>query len=240
MTNGATTHRLIDYTENLKGNTKIHTVDDDGDGDLDVYYSLDSTIYRKENYTKNPSQYFIKDAPRVYTTLDIYEDFFGVEDISDVPSEGQIDILQNHSANRVRYQTLMKNSEGHSRLRLFRSLFETDSGKARYQVDIIPENKTTSTTHMVQNVPRILDIDGLVFIEHNKIYRTLLTGQKFINEEGGEEYLSNDFVIRSGQSAYTSESTTVDVTTNGKTTEKKMTVGQQIIFSGDSRVRVKK
>ncbi len=175
MTNGTTTHRLIDYTENLDGNTKIHTVDDDGDGDLDVYYSLGSTIYRKENYSKTPSQFFIKDAPKVYTTLDIYEDFFGVENISDIPSEGQIDILQNHSANRIRYQSLMKNSEGHSRLRLFRSLFETDASKAKYQIDIIPESKTTSTTHMVQNVPRILDIDGLVFIEHNKVYRTLLT-----------------------------------------------------------------
>lgn len=47
-------------------------------------------------------------------------------------------------------------------------------------------------------------------------------------------------MIRSGQSGYTSESTTVDVTTNGKTTEKKLVAGQQIIFSGDSRVRVRK
>jgi hypothetical protein len=40
VSHGTTTQRLIDYTENLDGSTKIHTIDDDGDGDLDVYYSL--------------------------------------------------------------------------------------------------------------------------------------------------------------------------------------------------------
>jgi len=40
VSRGTTTQRLIDYTENLDGSTKIHTLDDDGDGDLDVYYSL--------------------------------------------------------------------------------------------------------------------------------------------------------------------------------------------------------
>lgn len=133
---------------------------------------------------------------------DIYEDFFDLDtaDISKVPSEGQINILQNHTAGRIRYQTLMKKQDGHSRLRLFRSLFQTEDSKARYQVDILPESDENSSTLSVQNVPRILDIDGLVFIEHNKVYRKLITGQKFINEDGGEEELSSDFVIRGGQS----------------------------------------
>lgn len=40
VSQGTTTQRLIDYTENLDGNSKIHTIDDDEDGDLDVYFSL--------------------------------------------------------------------------------------------------------------------------------------------------------------------------------------------------------
>jgi len=80
VTNGTTTHRLIDYTENLDGETKIHTMDDDGDGDLDIYYSLGNTIYRKENYSAIAAKYVIKDAPQVYTTSDIYDDFFGISE----------------------------------------------------------------------------------------------------------------------------------------------------------------
>ncbi len=91
---------------------------------------------------------------------------------------------------------LMKKKEGHTRLRLFRSLFKNGIKDARYQVDIIPKN-TQSSGLIVQNVPRILDIDGLAFIEHKKIYRTLLTNKKFINEDGREENLSDDFIIRS-------------------------------------------
>lgn len=87
VSHGNTTQRLIDYTEKLDGETKIHTIDDDKDGDLDAYYSLGRVIYRKENYTKKSSPYIIKDAPRVYTTSDIYEDFFGVQNstLSSVP-----------------------------------------------------------------------------------------------------------------------------------------------------------
>jgi len=117
-----------------------------------------------------------------------------------VPSEGQVDILKANTVGRIRYRTLMKNEGGHSRLELFRSLFQTQPNTARYQVDIIPENKKNTSGITLQSVPRIVDIDGLAFIERNKIYRTLITGQKFINEEGKEEPLSADFVIRGGQS----------------------------------------
>ena len=241
MTHGETTHRLIDYTENLTEDSKIHTVDDDGDGDLDVYYTISNIVYRKENYTKTPTSYIIKDAPKIYTTADIYETFFGIENstLSSLPSEGQINLLRNHTAEHIRYDMLAKNGQEHTRLRLFRSLFETDPLHARYQVDIVPSD-TTSPTTSVSSVPNISDIDGLVFIEHNEVYRTLITDQQFINEEGSIEDLSSDFIIRSSQSGYTSESTTLDVTSSGRTVEYKMLSGQRITFASDSSVRVKK
>ena len=40
VTNGNINQRLIDYTENLDGQTKIVSFDDDHDGDMDVYYTI--------------------------------------------------------------------------------------------------------------------------------------------------------------------------------------------------------
>lgn len=54
----------------------------------------------------------------------------------------------------------MKDGHEHTRLRLFRSLFETDPEKARYQVDILPEANKDITTNTISSVPRILDLDG--------------------------------------------------------------------------------
>lgn len=242
VTNGTTSHRLIDYTDKLDGENRIHTVDDDRDGDLDVYYSIENVIYRKENHTKSPARYIIKDAPKVYSTADIYEKFFGIEtaDLRSLPRDGQIGILQSHTSGRVRYQMLSRAGTEHMRLRLSRSLFETEPGSSRYQTDIIPEQAINREVHTFQNVPSIQDIDGLAFIEHKQVYRTLTTGGEFIDEEGKVQTLSLDFVIRKGQSGYTAESTTLDITTSGKTTEHKMARGQRVIFAADSKVRVKK
>lgn len=40
VTNASTTSRLIDYTEQLDGKTILYSIDDDNDGDKDVYYTL--------------------------------------------------------------------------------------------------------------------------------------------------------------------------------------------------------
>lgn len=134
----------------------------------------------------------------------------------------------------------MKNGTEHMRLRLYRSLFKTDAKDARYQVDILPEKKETSNNTVIAPVPYVADIDGLVFVEHNKIYRRLLTGGEYVNEGGFIEKLSPDFVIRSGQSGYTSESSSVDVTAKGATTTYKIAAGQRITFGADSQVVVTK
>ncbi len=52
----------------------------------------------------------------------------------------------------------MKQGNEHLRLSLFRSLFETNSEKARYQVDIFPQTKNDPVMP-VSSVPYIADID---------------------------------------------------------------------------------
>ena len=177
----------------------------------------------------------------MYTTTDIYREFFNIKNpnLALIPRDGQIYIRQNNSPATVRYQSLMRQGSEHLRLSLFRSLFETNSEKARYQVDILPQTKNDPALP-ISSVPYIADIDGTVFIEHNKIYRTLLTRGKYIDENGATQDLSADFIIRGGQSGYTSESTTLEVTTAGKTASYKMAVGQRVRFASDSSVVVQR
>lgn len=157
--------------------------------------------------------------------------------MSQIPRDGQIYIRQNNSPANVQYQVHIKQGNEHMRLSLFRSLFETQQNKGRYQVDIIPQNKNDPLMP-VSSVPTIADIDGTVFIEHNKIYRTLLTKGRYVDENGSIQELSPDFVIRSGQSGYTSESTVVEVTTKGKTASYTMNAGQRLRFTSDSSISV--
>ncbi len=157
--------------------------------------------------------------------------------MSQIPRDGQIFIKQNNSAGTVAYQVHMKEGNEHMRLSLFRSLFETRQNKGRYQVDIIPQAKNDPLMP-ISSVPTIADIDGTVFIEHNKIYRILLTKGQYTDENGSIQELSPEFVIRSGQSGYTSESTVVEVTTKGKTASYTMAAGQRLRFTSDSSVSI--
>ncbi len=139
----------------------------------------------------------IKDAPKVYSTGDIYDKFFNIKnpDISLLPRNGQINIHQSDVPASVRYQAFMSKGNEHLRLSLFRSLFETQQNKARYQVDIVPRTQNNSSLPVL-DVPYIEDIDGTVFIEHNRVYRTLLAKGKYIDQDGSIQDLSSEFVIR--------------------------------------------
>ena len=62
----------------------------------------------------------------------------------------------------------------------------------------------------------------------------------YIDESGKQETLPSDFVIRSGQSAYTKEVTVFDIIHNGAKTTQKMNIGERIVFQQDSQVNVRK
>lgn len=240
VSQGATNHKLIDYSD-YSWSTQFHTVDDDGDGDQDLYYSIWNIIYRKENHSKIPTFYTIKDAPKIYTTRDIYQKFFGMSEptLLWIPRDGQIDIHQNNSPGTVDYQMYLKNGNEHMRLVLFRSLFETNPQKAAYQIDALPQIKNDPNLP-ISSVPFIADIDGTAFIEHNTIYRTLLTKSRYIDDAWSLQDLSPDFIIRSGQSGYTKERSVVEVMTKGKTVSYEMSAGQRVRFNSDSSVLVRK
>jgi hypothetical protein len=182
-----------------------------------VFYSLGKIIYRKENHKNTQKKYHISDAPRVYDLDDIYRDFFGllVRNISDVPGDAQIQIFRSHTYSRINYQFLTRAKDTHERLLLFQSLFQRKPEEALHIVDIIPENdKGPFTKHTLFSVPYINKVAGRTVIQHNKLYRTLLVKEKFIDADGKIQNLSNDFVIRENQAGYAPETTVVETINN--------------------------
>jgi hypothetical protein len=243
VTQWKTTRRLIDYTEKLNGEELIYSIDDDWDGDSDVYYSIDKKIYRKENYQKAPQEYFIIDAPKIYHLGSIYREFFGIssERISDISGDSQIHILRNDSFNHFDYQFYTRKKDAHHRLMLFKSLFLSQKKDAEYIIDIIPKSDIWSLTqHSILWVPYISSVSWNVMLEHKKIYRTLLTRKRYIDENGKIENLPDDFVIRASQSWYAPEESIVEVIENNKSIPYSLKRWQKIVFAQDSRISIKK
>jgi hypothetical protein len=242
ITNGSTTQRLVDYTENLSKDSLVYAIDDDHDGDQDVFYSIDKIIYRKENHKKPSQKYYITDAPRVYDTQAIYSEFFGLSssDISMLVGDAQIKLLRSNTYSRINYQFLSRRIDSHMRLLLFKSLFQRNPADSVYTIDILPKDTTTISKHTVLSIPHILSTEWRVTIQHNSLYRTLITNQQFIDSNGKVQSLSDDFVIRSGQSGYAQDTTVIAVTNNWTTTNFTLQGWQKIVFASDSNVRVRK
>lgn len=53
------TQKLIHWDDRDTVQTKIRFIDDDNDGDRDIFYNLGGTLYRKENHTYTPQKNYI-------------------------------------------------------------------------------------------------------------------------------------------------------------------------------------
>lgn len=109
ITKNGTSKRLNYFSEDEQKSTVLHMIDDDMDGDKEIFYILGNTIYRKENHTKSPKQIYIKDSPQIFTLINIMKDFFGQNnvDISLLPHDMQIFLRENHSAEEIDAQYLL-------------------------------------------------------------------------------------------------------------------------------------
>ncbi len=109
ITKNGLSKRLNYFSEDEQGDTVLHMIDDDGDGDKEIFYILGSAIYRKENHTQSPKHIYIKDSPQIFTLTDILRDFFGqnTTDISTLPHDMQIFLRENHSPESIDAQYLI-------------------------------------------------------------------------------------------------------------------------------------
>ena len=175
----------------------------------------------------------------MYSVADIYHDFFGMstEDVSLIPSEGQVNLLASQSPGMINTQFLAKSAKKHLKLLLFRSLFKRDPEDASYRIDFIPKS-TTPTVDTILDVPQITALEGAATLEHTGLYRTLLTGKEFLDADGNTQILSDDFIIRAGQSGYASEKTVLAATEGDKTINYTLLPGQRIVFAADTHPEI--
>ncbi len=109
ITKNGLSKRLNYFSEDEQGDTILHMIDDDGDGDKEIFYILGSAIYRKENHTQSLKQIYIQDSPQIFTLTDIMRDFFGqnTADVSTLPHDMQIFLRENHSPESIDAQYLL-------------------------------------------------------------------------------------------------------------------------------------
>lgn len=151
---------------------------------------------------KTASKYYISDAPKIYNVSDIYSEFFGLktQTIENIPYDGQTHISRGNTYGRMDLKFLVRSANNHMKLFLFNSLMKRDNKDADRIVDIVPKDTIDVVKNTVQSVPHIISSEGKTTLKNNDIYRTLISGQRYIDAEGKLQNLSADFVIRSGQS----------------------------------------
>lgn len=177
----------------------------------------------------------------MYDTNAIYAAFFALKkaDIKNLSGDAQISLLRSHSYGNINYRFLTRSVDAHMRLSLFSSLFQTNPRDAVYTIDVVPKKPNLETT-TVFSIPQISTTAGRAFIQHNGVYRTLITNQQFIGTDGKVQSLPSDFIIREGQSGYAQKTTALVVTVNGKNTNYTLRAGQGITFGADSSVHVRR
>lgn len=72
--------RLFDYTDLVDGKEELVYTDVDKDGDDDIVYRMDNSLYLKENFLKEPQQSHFSDSPQVRD----WQDFLSVSSDSAV------------------------------------------------------------------------------------------------------------------------------------------------------------
>ncbi len=62
--------RLFDYIDQVDGNEELIYSDVDKDGDDDIIYRMDNSLYLKENFVKDANKSHSSDSPKVFDSQD--------------------------------------------------------------------------------------------------------------------------------------------------------------------------
>lgn len=148
ITKNGISKRLNYFYEDQDGETVLHMIDDDRDGDKDIFYSLGSTIYRKENHTQSPRNNHITDSPQIFTVTTMMREFFGINpgDITAIPHDMQIFLREGHIAENIQANYMIHKQLSHGQFDIFSTWGQSDPRQAVYRVDNIvsPQNIVTN------------------------------------------------------------------------------------------------
>jgi hypothetical protein len=96
-------------------------IDDDGDGDKEIFYSLGNTIYRKENHTTSPRKSYISDRPQIFTVTTMMREFFGIDslDYTHIPHDMQIFLHDGQDEGSIRAHYILHKKQNHEQFDIF-------------------------------------------------------------------------------------------------------------------------
>lgn len=241
--NGATT-RLNYFYESQENDSIIHTMDDDWDGDVEIFYTLGNVIYRKENYTNQPQHFYIKDRPRIFTTSQMMKTFFGLDttDIAFIPQDMQIFLRESHFPDEAQIQYVIHDKQDHQQFDIFSTWWQSDPKLAKYRIDSILSNENTvlNNQYSVLSQPILSRVSWWATLYRKKIYRTLYRDNKY--REWGTDVLYDlpvDFVIRSKKYWYTKEKTTLQLVVWNQTQDIVLRPWDVLSFIQDSKIIIK-
>jgi hypothetical protein len=96
-------------------------IDDDKDGDKDIFYTLGKAIYRKENHTQSPKKIYIKDRPQIFTLTSMMSEFFGqsTTDVAALPHDMQIFLRYGNTPDNLQGQYIIDKKTSHKQFDIF-------------------------------------------------------------------------------------------------------------------------
>jgi hypothetical protein len=242
ITKNGASKRLNYFYENQDGDTILRMLDDDRDGDKEIFYSIWNTIYRKENYTQSPRNVYITDSPQIFTVTTMMREFFNINswDIAAIPHDMQIFLRENHDAGNIRANYLIHKKIDHQQFDIFSTWWQSDPRQATYRVDsVVSPEYVVANGHALPARAVLSDLAGQVSLYRKKIYRTLLPGWKYIQDTTVLQDLPTDFVIRAKKIAYTKESTKFELIFGDKKQDVTLRAGDVIYFAQDSNIVLK-
>lgn len=210
ITKNGTSKRLNYFYEDQEKESVLHMIDDDKDGDKDIFYTLGNAIYRKENHTQSPKKIYIKDRPQIFTLTSMMSEFFGqsTTDIAALPHDMQIFLRYGNTPGNLQGQYIIDKKTSHKQFDIFSTWGESDPEQAQYRIDSMMISEAPSKGYILLPQPVLSDVSGQVVLHRKKIYRTLLPGGKYTEGTTALQNLPADFVIRAKKIAYTKEKTT--------------------------------
>lgn len=243
ITKNGISQRLNYFYENQSDTPFLTMIDDDKDGDKDIFYVIWNTVYRKENYTKSLKKIYITDSPQIFNVASMMQEFFNLSAtrLEQIPRDGQVFLRNSHTPSAIAAQYLLDTKTSHTQFDIYTTWWQTDPKKAAYRVDSVwmPELPWTQG-YSIMKQPLLLSGSWKVKIYRKKIYRTLFPSGKYRDGESGTlQDLPLDFVIRAKKTGYTQERTSLQILFSNQKKEIILEAWDRLIFSQNSNIIIK-
>lgn len=220
--------RLFDYVDGVDGTEELVYLDMDKDGDDDILYRMDNSLYLKKNYDKTPAPIYISDSPRVLSFSDFLERDSVTWDILAAPNHFEETFT---TSNEINFSFEPSNSLSDNLMRFeyydyidrFDKIHSGENSLSItpetliHKVDLIPDLSTETTTDTSQTW--FVGRKNIISFGRGSWEASVTMGSyQYITEETNGT--SNPIIIAEGRTVYTDAGgATISYVLDGETVE---------------------